>query len=195
MLDARYQERDHPAAEAAARPAAALGPARPRRAARRRLRVAERADDPRLRSYARLQSAAASPTCRTRPARATTSRGREQRTFSPLFHSYRSLIADMLGLRYIVSSVHDRRGRPQPQARRSALPRAHARRLRLRKPARAAARAVRRELAGGGFRLADRARPVARFRSAPHRAARSRCGRRTAAAAQAGGVSARDGTA
>ena len=38
--------------------AAALGPARPRRAARRRLRVAERADDPRLRSHARLQSAA-----------------------------------------------------------------------------------------------------------------------------------------
>ncbi|MEJ0078529.1 MAG: hypothetical protein WDO17_24430 [Alphaproteobacteria bacterium] len=29
-----------------------------------------------------------------------------QRTFSPLFNSYHSLMADMLGLRYIVSSVH-----------------------------------------------------------------------------------------
>lgn len=29
-----------------------------------------------------------------------------QRTFSPLFNSYRSLMADMMGLRYIVSSVH-----------------------------------------------------------------------------------------
>ena len=29
-----------------------------------------------------------------------------QRVFSPLFNSYRSLMADMLGLRYIVSSVH-----------------------------------------------------------------------------------------
>jgi hypothetical protein len=31
--------------------------------------------------------------------------GPDQRTFSPLFPSYRSLLADMLGLRYIVSSV------------------------------------------------------------------------------------------
>jgi hypothetical protein len=31
--------------------------------------------------------------------------GPEQRVFSPLFPSYRSLLADMLGLRYIVSSV------------------------------------------------------------------------------------------
>lgn len=32
--------------------------------------------------------------------------GPDQRVFSPLFPSYRSLMADMLGLRYIVSSVH-----------------------------------------------------------------------------------------
>ena len=32
--------------------------------------------------------------------------GPGQRTFSPLFNSYRSLMADMLGLRYIVSSIH-----------------------------------------------------------------------------------------
>jgi hypothetical protein len=31
--------------------------------------------------------------------------GPEQRTFSPLFPSYRSLLADMMGLRYIVSSI------------------------------------------------------------------------------------------
>ena len=31
--------------------------------------------------------------------------GPDQRVFSPLFPSYRSLLADMLGLRYIVSSV------------------------------------------------------------------------------------------
>lgn len=32
--------------------------------------------------------------------------GPSQRVFSPLFNSYRSLMADMMGLRYIVSSVH-----------------------------------------------------------------------------------------
>jgi hypothetical protein len=32
--------------------------------------------------------------------------GPSQRMFSPLFNSYRSLMADMMGLRYIVSSVH-----------------------------------------------------------------------------------------
>jgi len=32
--------------------------------------------------------------------------GPDQRVFSPLFPSYRSLMADMMGLRYIVSSVH-----------------------------------------------------------------------------------------
>jgi hypothetical protein len=32
--------------------------------------------------------------------------GPDQRVFSPLFPSYRSLLADMMGLRYIVSSVH-----------------------------------------------------------------------------------------
>ena len=84
MLDAGHQERDDPAAEAAARPAAALRPARPRRAARRRLRVAERADDPRLRSHARLQSAAAGRHV-GRDRRARLHRGAGQRTFSPLF--------------------------------------------------------------------------------------------------------------
>ena len=52
--------------------------------------------------------------------------GPEQRVFSPLFPSYRSLLADMLGLRYIVSSVPIGQVDPQPQARRPALPRAHA---------------------------------------------------------------------
>ena len=39
--------------------------------------------------------------------------GPEQRVFSPLFPSYRSLLADMLGLRYIVSSVPIGEGRPR----------------------------------------------------------------------------------
>ena len=46
--------------------------------------------------------------------------GPEQRVFSPLFPSYRSLLADMLGLRYIVSSVPVGKVDTSLQARRSA---------------------------------------------------------------------------
>ncbi len=121
--------------------------------------------------------------------------GPDQRVFSPLFPSYRSLLADMLGLRYIVSSVPI--GRVDQSLKAGDL------RFLARTPegnvyentACAAARPVRHQLDGGGFRLADRDRQLAGLRSAPHRAAGGREGRGPAAAAQRCGVPARTGAA
>jgi hypothetical protein len=104
-----------------------------------------------------------------------------QRTFSPLFNSYRSLMADLLGLRYIVSSV--RIGEVDPGLKPGDLRfLAHTRDGYVYENPRALPRVL--------FAVNWM---VAGFRAAPHGAARGRSGRRAAASAQAGRVHACNG--
>ena len=96
-----------------------------------------------------------------------------QRQFSPLYPSYRSAFADLLGVRFIATGV------PVEQIDTSLKPgdlqarRPHRRGVHLREPARAAARDAVHRLAARRFRRPDPQR-LAGCRSGPHRAAQAR---------------------
>ena len=126
-------------------------PSRPRRADRHRLSLAEYLPDPRLRARVRAQSAAAEVVLDATSVGDTVA-APGQRPFSPLYPSYRSAFADLFGLRLIATGVPVEQIDKPLQARRPEFHRAHEGRLRLRKPARAAARDAGRRLEGRRFR-------------------------------------------
>ena len=72
----------------------------------------------------------------------------DQRKFSPLFPSYRSPLANLLGLRFIATGAPIETIDKQPEAGRPAARGPHQRRLHLREPRRLPARAVRDRGAG-----------------------------------------------
>ena len=98
----------------------------------------------------------------------------DQRKFAPLFPSYRSTLANLLGLRFIATGAPIESMDPRLKPGDLPLRRPHHRRLHLREPGRVPARAVRHR--GEGRRLRPHAgrRRVARCRPAHHRAARAR---------------------
>ena len=85
-----------------------------------------------------------------------------QREFTPLFPSYRSTMADLLGLRYIAID-RPMRIRQEAQARRFQAPGPYVRRLYLQNP-RALPRVMLLELQAGRLRQARCRSPVARIR-------------------------------
>ena len=135
----RHAERDRRADPAAPRRATAE-PSRPRRADRHRLSLAEHLHDPRLRACVRAQSAAAEGVLRG-------DQGRRHGRGAGAAAVLAALSVLSLDLRGPVRPAPDRdrragrADRQDAQARRPEFRRAHQGRLRLREPARAAARA------------------------------------------------------
>ena len=133
---------------------------RPHRAGRPRLPLAERQPDAQPGEHARLQPAA--PRLYSEATGAEDHVGLpDQRKFSPLFPSYRSKLADLLGLRFIATGAPidtiDRKLKPGDLPLRGP----HQRRLHLREPQRLRPRAVRHRRAGRRFRPPARRRPMA----------------------------------
>ena len=88
--------------------------------------------------------------------------GPDQKSFSPLFPSYASTMANLLGLRFIAIERSHRAGRPSPPAGRPQAGRPYRRRLHLRESARVAARPLCHATGSGPTSTRSRTRAIGR---------------------------------